>query len=545
MQITNRYKDAYLREAKGHVERMNSGLLKLEKNPSKTSLISVIIRSAHTLKSISALMNYNKIVTLCHAIEDVVVALRKKKLKLNRCTDTLFESFDTLDLSLKNISQEKEELDTGMLVRRLNNLASYPETALGAGESRLSSKVPTNVGTKGEVTEEPSLAELPEKITSIEVKVERLDLLMNLAEELIINKMRLDGIKETLKDPELSAAVDSLGRIVNDMQYNIMQSRTLPLSFIFNRFPRMVRDLAKQERKEINLEIEGADTELDRSIVEDLIEPLVHIIRNSVDHGIEIPQERIKKRKPPCGKIILRAKRQRGYATIEIEDDGMGIDWDSVKNKAIKLGIIPVKPTATEIIYSIFSGVSTTKEVSTISGRGYGLNIVKKKIDSLGGNIKVGSTQGGGTRFTIDIPLTLAVFKALFVIVGGKPYAIPLANVERLVVVNKGDIKGMINYEAVVLDTEDVPITRLSELFNTPFLEIDKQPIVVIKKEEEEKLGLAVDGFGDTKEIVLKPLRLVTENRYIAGCTIIGTGETVLILDVANLILSKRRVITV
>jgi len=528
-----KYKDSFLSEAKEHLASMNKSLLKLEKNPTELELANDIIRAAHTLKSMAATMNYHKMAGLCHAMEDVLEAIKKKKVKLGKCVDILFECFDTLELSSKEVSQDKEELDMDGLVQKLHTLVVRDE-----GQKTRDEETESSAGQDTEAIDRPS--SITPAITSIEVKVERLDLLMNLAEELLINKMRLDRIKETLQEPELSAAVDTLGRLIADVQYNVMQARMVPIGFVFNRFPRMVRDLAKQEKKEVNLEMEGEDIELDRAIVEEIAEPLVHLLRNAIDHGIETPQERSKVGKSAKGTIKLTAKRTKGFAIIEVEDDGKGLNFEDMKKTAVKLGTLSPGATEEEVTDSIFSGLSTTKEVTTVSGRGFGLNIVKKKIKSLGGSIKIESHLRRGTRFVIEMPLTLAVVKTLFVEVGGKIYAIPLANIDRLVNVNEEDIKGMLSYEAIVLNEEDIPITRLNVLFDTAPLAHQTQSIVIIRK-GEEKLGLAVDGLMSTQEIVLKPLnKLVKENKYFAGCSIIGSGEVVLVLDVGNLILSKR-----
>jgi len=521
----SKYKDTFLSEAKEHVDAMNKALLKLEKHPSKLELVSDIFRETHSLKSMSAAMDYNKTSQLCHAIEDILDMVRKKKVKPDKPIDILFESFDTLEASLKEISENKEELDTDKLVQKLQ--------VLSAGEEGLKAK--------DQMLKDESSA--VEKVASIEVKVEKLDLLMNLAEELLINKMRLDRIKEELQNPELSAAVDTLGRLVTDIQYNIMQSRLVPIGFVFNRFPRVVRDLAKSQKKDIDLEIEGADIELDRGVIDEIGESLVHLIRNAVDHGIENADAREKTGKPAQGTIRLTAKRTKGLAVIEVSDDGAGLDIADIKSTAIKRGIISPGATEEEIMNSIFFGVSTTKQVTQVSGRGFGVNIVKEKIESIGGSIKVKSKLKERTTFSIEIPLTLAIIKSLFVGVGGKLYAIPLVNIARLVTVNRGDIKGMLNYEAIVLDEEDIPIARLEMLFGAPSLGLERQPIAIIRK-GEERMGLAVDSFMSTQEIVIKPLnRLVKENKYFAGSTIIGSGEVVLILDVANLMLTKRSVI--
>ncbi len=528
MEDLNKYKDIFLSEARQHLACMNKSLLKLEKNPAEVGLANDVIRALHTLKSMAATMNYHKTTALCHSMEDVLEAIKKKKVKLNKCVDILFECFDTLELSLKEIAGNKEELDVTILVEKLGVLSGQYASGTTYNESEV------------RITQYETQDRQIEKITSIEVKVESLDLLMNLAEELLINKMRLDRIKKDIQNPELSAAVDTLDRLIADVQYNVMQARMVPIGFVFNRFPRMVRDLAKQEKKEVNLEIEGGDIELDRAMVEEIGEPLVHLLKNAVDHGIETPQERRKVGKSAQGTIKLTAKRIKGFAIIEVEDDGKGLNFEDIKNRAIKLRILSPGATEEEVMDSIFSGLSTTKQVTAVSGRGFGLNIVKKKIGSLGGSVKVESHFMRGTRFVIEMPLTLAVIKTLFVEIGGKIYAIPLANIDRLVNINKEDIKGMLNYEAIVLNEEDIPITRLNVLFDTPPLTYQTQPIVIIRK-GEEKLGLAVDAVMDTQEIVLKPLnKLVKENKHFAGCSIIGSGEVVLVLDVGNLILSKR-----
>ena len=522
----SKYKDTFLSEAKECIALMNKALLKLEKSPAKLEFVNDIFRQAHTLKSMADTMSYNKTVRLCHAMEDVLDAIKKKKIKPDMCVDKLFECFDALELGLKEISKEREELDIGALVESLRTLTTKDKERMMKDEGR-------------GMMDESSIVE---KITSIEVQVERLDLLMNLAEELLINKMRLERIRESLQNAELSAAIDVMGKLITDVQYNVMLSRMVPIGFVFNRFPRMVRDLAKQQKKEISFEMEGSDIKLDRVVIDEIGESLVHLLRNAIDHGIEVPGERKKTGKPSQGTVRLAATRTKNFVTIEITDDGAGLDFEAIKNTAIKRGILSPGATKEQVLDSIFFGVSTTKQVTAISGRGFGLNIVKNKIESLGGAIRVESKPKLGTTFVIEIPLTVAIIRALFIKVDGKLYAIPLVNVERLITVNKEDIKGMMNYEAIILNEEDIPITRLGALFGAPYLGLGKQPIVIIRK-EKEKLGLAVDAFLATEEIVVKPLnKSIRENRYFAGSTIIGSGEVVLILDVGNLILTKRQV---
>ena len=516
----SKYKDAFLSEAKEHVSSMEKSLLKLEKYPAKAEFLSTIFREAHTLKSMAATMEYEGMAKLCHAIEDVLDAIKNKKIKPEKCVDVLFECLDNLQLSLKEIAVDSEEIDTQALVQKLQIVISQKEAVADYVDQSATSTT--------------------QKIETIGVKVERLDILMNLAEELLINKMRLDSVKEKLQHPELSAALDTLNRLVSELQYNVMQSRLVPIGFVFSRFPRMVRDLAKQQKKEVNLDMMGSDIELDRAVIDEIGESMVHLLRNAVDHGMETLEARKKAGKPEQGTIRIIAERTKSFAIIKVSDDGRGLDLEEIKSTAIKNKVLSPEATTEELIQSIFFGVSTTKKVTAVSGRGFGLNIVKNKIESLGGSVKVETDPQKGTTFIIEIPLTLAIIKALFVEAAGKTYAIPIANTERLVTVNRADIKGILNNEAIVLNGEDIPITRLDILFNSPSLGLKAQPIAIVKKGEEE-LGLAVDAFLTTQEIVIKPLnKLVRENKYFSGSTIIGSGEVVLVLDVSNLMLTKR-----
>jgi len=516
-----KYKDVFLSEAKENISAMNKALLKLEENPTKVELVNEIFRRIHTLKGMADTMNYHEIVSLCHALEDLLDTIKNRKVKLDECVDIIFECFDTLEAIVKRLEDGKEELDTVTDVEKL-------QTFLKAGK--------VIKDTRYEIRDTQI-----EKIKSIEVKVERLDLLMNLVEELLINKMRLKSIKEDLQNPELNSAIDKLSRLIAEVQYNVMQTRMLPIGFVFNRFPRMVRDLAKRQGKQVNLLMKGTDIELDRSVIDKIGECLVHLLRNAVDHGIEKPQERKKAGKPPEGTLTLTASRTKSFAIIEINDDGAGLNFAEIKNTTIKRGLLSPQASKEEVMASIFSGLSTTKTATVVSGRGFGLNIAKNKIESLGGTIKVESSPKTRTRFIIEIPLTLAVIKALFVEVAGKPYAIPLTSVERLVTVNKDDIKGMLNSANIILDDENIPITKLDVLFGTPPQDLLKQPIVIIRK-GNELFGLAVNAFINTQEIVIKPLnKLIGYDKYFAGTTIIGSGEVVLILDVVSLMHSKKQ----
>ena len=526
------YTELFLSEAKQHLLAMNQALLKLEKSPGKTERLDDLLRALHTLKGMAATMDYDHTARLCHAMEDVVDAIRKHTLQVAACVDVLFECLDAVEATLKALRQNRAELETTALIGKLRALATR-EAEHGTGDK--------GRGSKDEETDSPS--SVVEKMHRIEVKVERLDALMNLTEEFVMTKMRLDRAKERLKDPELEAAVESLGRFVSELQYQVMQARLVPVRFLFNRFPRMVRDLAKAQHKDVDLQMEGEALELDRAVIDEIGESLVHLLRNAVDHGIETPEERRRAGKPSCGTIRLIATQTKEFAVIRVVDDGAGLDVEAIKAMALKGGLLKTGATKEEVTEAIFAGLTTTQQPTAVSGRGLGLNIVKKTIESLGGAITVSSEPRQGTTFTLEIPLALAVIKTLFVEVGGTQYAIPLANIERLVTVTDTQIKGFLEHEAIVLNGTDIPITRLHDLFDVPRRALEQQPIVIVRK-GEELLGLGVDRLLTTQEVVIKPLsRLVRETRYVAGSTIVGSGEVVLILDVTNLILSKRQTV--
>ena len=521
MVVLKKHLEVFLAESRQHLELMDQALLALEKNPERTELLRQCLVSLHTLKGIAGTANWKEMESLAHALEDVFDAIKNKKCVLGDSVDILFQGFDILGSSLRALGKSDKELATKTLVERLENLA--------AG---------------GKQTKSPSSTEHQpnqsiERMQIVPVKVERLDLLMNLAEELLTTRLRLEQIKESLDNPELTATVENLGRLVTEIQFNVMQSRMVPIGSVFNLFNRMVRDLSKQRGKQVNLEMEGSDIELDRTVVDEIGESLVHLIRNALDHGLETPEQRKQSGKPPSGTIWLTASRSKELAIVEVKDDGAGLDLEAIKKAGVAHGILRPDATKVEVAESIFAGVSTTEKVTKISGRGIGLDIVKKKIESLGGSVKVTSEPKRGTTFTLEIPLTLAIIRTLFVEVGGQKYAVPAAAIERLVTVSRQEIKGMLEYEAVVLEGEEIPLTRLGELLNAPKTLEESQPIVVIKR-GEEKFGLIVDALLSTQEIVIKPLnRLIRQNNYFAGSSIIGSGEVVLILDIANLVITK------
>ena len=332
----------------------------------------------------------------------------------------------------------------------------------------------------------------------------------------------------------------NLGRIAGELQEGVMRIRMVPISQIFSRFPRLVRDLSRSLNKKIELEIAGEDTELDKSVIEDLLDPLIHCVRNSIDHGIESPEERREAGKEEAGTVSLRASNEGNMILIEIVDDGRGIDVDAVRKKAIDRGVIhPNKQLSdVEAFNLIFDpGFSTAKQITNVSGRGVGLDVVKRQIEKLNGTVTVWSEKGAGSRFTIKIPLTLAIIQGLLVRVGKEMYAIPITSVIDSHRIKPSEIKMIDNYEVFNVRDDVVSLIRLSRLFRIPTNENPEYHYVVIVGTSERKMGLIVDSLIGEEDVVIKPLRdHFTNSPGIAGANITGDGKVSLIIDVSQLL---------
>ena len=332
----------------------------------------------------------------------------------------------------------------------------------------------------------------------------------------------------------------NLGRIAGELQEGVMKIRMVPINQIFNRFPRVVRDLSRELNKKINLVIEGEDTELDKSVVEDLLDPIMHCVRNSADHGIEMPDVRVAAGKSETGTVLLKASNEGNLIVIEIADDGAGIDVEKVKAKAVSRGLIhPGKTlTDTEAYQLIFSaGFSTADKISNISGRGVGLDVVKTSIEKLNGSISVFSRHGEGSRFVIRLPLTLAIIQGLLIRVGHEVYSIPVASVMESQRIKKEEIKMIDNYEVLNVRDEVISLLRLSRLFSIPVQDESEYAYVVIVGTADKKVGLMVDALIGEEDVVIKPLKdHFTNSPGIAGASILGDGSVSLIIDVNQLL---------
>lgn len=373
---------------------------------------------------------------------------------------------------------------------------------------------------------------------TIRVNLDRIDDLLNLFEEVVIDQSRLNVVATGINNLELTETVEHMNRVSSDMQSLILAMRMVPIEQVFNRFPRMVRGLARDLNKQINLEIIGADTELDRTVIDEIGDPLVHLIRNSVDHGIERPEERKNSGKPEEGNVVLRAFHSGNHVFIEIEDDGAGIDTEKVKQKAIDNGLVTnaeaeqlSEQEVSQLILA--SGFSTAEKVSSVSGRGVGLDVVKNKIESLGGSISIESTQGEGSIFSIQLPLTLSIISTLLVKSQAETYAIPLSSIIETVLLQKEQIMTSHGQKVIDFRGQIVPLLDLREVLAIPgHGEEEKEHAVVVMKKGDKLTGLVVDHLIGQQELVLKSLGDYLGDVFaISGATILGDGQVALIID--------------
>lgn len=447
---------------------------------------------------------------------------------------------NTLEQNSKEFSDQELQLDeVQVLEENLDELPDQdlkPQKIPETGNSKNDSSIPYS-----ESVNSKKMSSETKRQETIRVSTSNLDNIMNLVGELVINKGRLLQISQQYNINELKEATGTLDKSISSLQDEVMRTRMVKIEKVFSKFPRMIRDLSRKLDKNIDFEIEGQDTELDRTILDEISDPLVHLVRNAVDHGIESSQEREKTGKGEIGHIKLSARREKNNVIIEIEDDGKGLDLELLKRKALEKGLLSPSEienlTEDEIRMLIFaSGFSTKEKVTEISGRGVGMDAVKSAVEKLGGKVRVHSKMGEYTRVKIDLPPTVAIIRSLLIEVGSEIYAIPISNVVKALSVGSDDYKLVKGTPLLYINNKLIPVVELKEIFNIECKKLDKEIAIIVERENEE-VGLIVDSIIDQQEIVIKPLTTIFSNsKGFSGVTILGDGRVIPILDVSSLI---------
>lgn len=567
--------DDFIVESNELIEKVVQDIVEIEKNP-EDEIVNEIFRAVHTIKGTSSFLGFNTLSNLSHKAEDVLGRIRKKEMEPDAdIADTLLEALDLMKLMIEDIREKgAEDRDVCHTLKKLEILnKADSRKKLGeilVDEGVISNKEREELLEKQKVEGNKKLGEIAveEKLITekqlsnvlakqqahkeeqtIRIDVRKLDELMNLVGELVLGKNRLilldslarkgsnsDGIFDSLSD-----VTNYVEAVTNDLQLAVMRARLVPIGKLFNKVPRLVRDLSGEFKKKIELKIEGESTELDRSLIEALHDPLIHIIRNSVDHGVEEPAEREKKGKNPKGVLSIKAYNEGNQIIVEIFDDGKGINVQAVKDKVKEKGFMSEGElngmSAREAMGLVFMpGLSTAKKVSNVSGRGVGMDVVKTNIEKMNGQVYIDSEEGEWTRLTLKLPLTLAIMRALIIRVNQELFAIPLNTVTELVKLRDGLIKPVDKNEALVLRDMVIPIVDFSKIVGFSESRIDDGYIVVCNI-GEKIVGIKAHSVVGQEEVVMKPLGEFLGNiNGVGGATIRGDGKVILILDLPAII---------
>ncbi len=569
----------FLIEAQEILDRVGEQLVTLEQDPSDSEQLNAVFRGFHTLKGGAGFLGIQPMVNLCHAAEETLGLVRAGQATLEP------QHFDAAQQSLDWLQQMLDAIGAGedpphapqILIDQFDvqgHAVPAPKptnppaagAAVASGGDLISDDefealldqlhgdgVPTTVASpspapppRPQPAPKPAPAGKPvakaggETEQTIRVDTKRLDAIVNLVGELVLSRNRLKTLRARIRDEELDRAVSGLDIATARLQTAVMRTRMQPVGKVFSRFPKVARDVARQLQKEVDLELVGADTELDRNLVEALADPLVHLVRNAIDHGIEVPSLREACSKPRQGHVRLSAQQEGDFVTIEIRDDGAGIDPERLRVKALEKGLIDPEAAARlshdECLQLIFlPGFSTKADVTDISGRGVGMDVVQSRIRELSGQITIHSDVGRGSRFVIRVPLTLAILPTLLVQAGDPVYALPLARVMEVLHAPSESLRWFDGQAVLDRQSHTLPLVDLRQWLRVDPVMAPLLTIVVLQM-GEQRFGLIVDQVRGREEVVIKPLpRAVRGLPGYAGATLIGDGRMALILDVDGL----------
>ena len=526
------YKEIFIAEALEYFDALNRLISDLEKNPKDDQILAEIFRYLHNLKANAKAIGYLEISDLAHKLETAFELVRNRELAFsNEVATVLFNGIDLLGEQITNVDNENYRISDSTLIR---NLEVIIDTAADKNNLEISKSQKNS-------SRQITLSDL------IYIQIKKLDHLLNLVGELIIDRDRIISISKELDNNDLKSVSSHLYRITEELQFSVMDARLVNVGSLFNKFPRIVRDIAQTEQKEIQLQIIGQDIQIDRNILQIMTDSLLHLVRNAISHGIEKPDDRIKLNKPEQGTVTLSAQSDRDNVIIRLSDDGRGIDLDAVKGAIITRKFLPADVVDDlrdmDVLSYLFEpGFSMAKEITEVSGRGVGLDVVKNAIDTIGGRIQVQSEKGIGTTFALHLPTSIAVKGALLFEVEENYYAIPLMHTDSVIAIDKQELHEVGEVLVASVKGETVPVIYLKEFLNNEpgTMELgNKSKLIgnvqniIIVIYNNRRLGLIVDKLYRQQDIVIKPLNKPVDTIEIyGGVTLLGTGKVCLVLDV-------------
>jgi two-component system chemotaxis sensor kinase CheA len=548
-----KYAALFQSESREQLSTMNEELLALERAPTASEPVSAIFRAVHTMKGMSATMGYATVTALAHELESLLDRVRHAEIAVDRSvTDALFAAVDALERAVEiEVAGGSAENASGPALEQLRVLAlartrieipipgTTQEFAIPTSTQEFA--IPTSTQEYAiPGAAKPAVARGPR---TIRVELRRLDGLTNLAGELLVARGRLTDVAHEIADPALDEALAQASRLISDLHEEIMASRMVPVGQVFDRFPRLVRDAAHSLGKEIELTLNGREIELDRSMLDEIGEPIVHLLRNAADHGIELPDVREKAGKPLAGQLTLTVTRERQMVTMRVQDDGRGIDRAKVLMRARAQGLIDptVESLSDDELVRIISrpGFSTAAAVTDLSGRGVGIDVVLTRVRALGGAVEITSEPGAGTIVTLRLPVTLAIVRALLARVDGEMYAVPMTHVRETVELRQSARRHVQGREVMLLRDEVVPLLKFREVVGLPeasFVSADGSTQVIVIESDGRRTGLVVDEFAGQQDIVVKGFDGVRDGLALfSGATILADGAPALIVDVSSL----------
>ena len=530
-----KYAALFQTESREQLSTMNVELLALERAPTATEPVSAVFRAVHTMKGMSATMGYATVTALAHELESLLDRVRHAELAVDQTvTDALFAAVDALERAVEiEVAGGSAEAESAPALARLQALARIRANG-SAGEM---SPFTAEMQAPGARAANPAPR-------TVRVELQRLDGLMNLAGELLVARGRLAEVAHEIADTALDEALSQASRLISELHEEIMASRMVPVGQVFDRFPRLVRDAAHSLGKEIELTLDGREIELDRSMLDEIGEPIVHLLRNAADHGIERPEDRVRAGKPRAGHLTLTVTRERQMVTMRVQDDGRGIDREQVLARARAQGLVDAttESLSDEELVRIIArpGFSTAERVTDLSGRGVGIDVVLTRVRALGGAVEIRTAPGAGTTVTLRLPVTLAIVRALLARVEGEMYAVPMTHVHETVELAQDARRRVQGRDVMLLRDAVVPLLQFRDIVGLPeamFVDVTGTSQVIVIESEGRRAGLVVDEFAGQQDIVVKEFDGVRDGLALfSGATILADGAPALIVDVGSLL---------